>query len=166
LGLGWLAIRPSSNCKDSLHVPRLAKFAREKIQTFAVQHTDETFYGFSIDASLLCLNSVEAFAATLTEYQAKFPGSYQTAEQIDELRRETGDWAYQGFSEFTDEVGFDEYAYSEHYDLGLAGDTDDLLTSAYGRAMDSVLDMLMRDNAFACLKRTDDFFVSRVEHNY
>jgi hypothetical protein len=39
---------------------KMLAFALSAIRKFADEHAAETFYGFSIDASLLCLNSEEA----------------------------------------------------------------------------------------------------------
>ncbi len=54
---------------------------------------------------------------------------YRTPEGILELRMNTGDWAYQGFADLND--GFDDDAYSRHYDLPAWRQK----LSAYGRAM-------------------------------
>ena len=142
-------------------VERLTAFCTEAIRAFAAEHPDETFYGFAIDARLLCLNSVERFEATRADEEEDAGGPLDAAE-VEELRRNTGDWAYQGFARMTPEHGFDEDAYREHYDLP----DDRQPTSAYAVAMDDLVRRLTAGGAFDCLRRTPDFFATRVEHDY
>ena len=54
--------------KSKFDTEKLTEFAINKITEFAKEHPNETFYGFSIDASLLCLNSEEEFEKTLKYY--------------------------------------------------------------------------------------------------
>jgi hypothetical protein len=151
----------------SFDIDGLATFAHAAIASFAKRSYGETFYAFAIDASLLCLNSVEQFEMTLASYQAKFPGRYVSKDVIDYLRMSTGDWKYQGFADFYDEAGFDEAAYQEHYNLGLVVDDNAVLKETeYGKAMNAVLDRLNAMRSFDCLKRTPRFTVTRVEHDY
>jgi hypothetical protein len=77
------------------------------------------------------------------------------------VRYNTGDWKYQGFAELTNENGFDSDAYAEHYDLD-----DEQKTSEYGLAMNALFNLLVARNVFECLKKTDNFTASRVEHVY
>lgn len=49
----------------SFDVGKMREFAKQAIKKFADEHQNETFYAFAIDASLLCLNSVEKYDATL-----------------------------------------------------------------------------------------------------
>src|SRR5260370_19379084 len=88
---------------------------------------------------------------------------YCKAEEIEYLRANTGDWAYQGFAEMTDADGFDEEEYSEHYDMM---DFEKQKTSEYGKAMDAVVKRLLEVCALQCLKTTPDFYATRVEHDY
>ena len=53
----------------AFNIEKLVRFCIEEIEKFSVNHQTETFYGFAIDASLLCLNSVEGTDRTLKEYQ-------------------------------------------------------------------------------------------------
>jgi hypothetical protein len=138
---------------------RLEAFAVRAIADFAAAHPDELFDGFAIDAALLCLSlaaDTEAGRAGLARQ------GDDTPEALEELRRETGDWTYQGFVEMGADHGFDRAAYAAHYDL----DARAQKTSEYGRAMDALLERLRARDAFAPLKRTDDFLVIRVEHGY
>jgi hypothetical protein len=139
----------------------MLRFSVDAIGRFAAAHPDEHFYGFAIDAAMLCLASEETFVVTLAKYQAKFAKYFEPAN-IEALRTNTGDWAYQGFADLNDSNGFDQAAYAEHYDL----DADEQRVSAYGQAMDKLLRELTAIKAFDCLTQTPEFSISRVEHEY
>ncbi|WP_373539796.1 hypothetical protein [Chamaesiphon sp.] len=141
---------------------RMLEFSISAIQEFAINHQEEVFYGFSIDASMLCMNSEEEFARSLASYQSEYPGDYSDAEEIQDLRINTGDWAYQGFVDLRDSGGFDDKAYDEHY----ASSDEVQKSTPYGLVMDKLVTDLITRDAFACLTRTPDFFVNRVEHGY
>ncbi|MFM8474184.1 MAG: hypothetical protein ACKOEO_00100 [Planctomycetaceae bacterium] len=64
---------------------RLFEFCLRAIQAFAHDHQHETFYAFSIDAALLCLNSEEAFAKTLSYYQAKWEREHREVTHWNDL---------------------------------------------------------------------------------
>ena len=147
--------------KSKFDTEKLTEFAISKITGFAKKHPNETFYGFSIDASLLCLNSEEEFQKTLKYYREKF-GGYDTEEQIADLRQNTGDWEYQGFAEFDKNSGFDMEKYNEHYQE----DEEFQPTSDYAKSMDIVVENLKKSGVFDLLKKTENFYVNRVEHNY
>lgn len=138
---------------------RLETFAARAIADFAAAHPEEQFDGFAIDAALLCLSlsaDTEAGRAALER------AGEATQEALEAMRRETGDWSYQGFAELGAEHGFDRVAYAEHYNL----DQDAQKTSAYAQAMDSLLERLRARDAFAGLRGSEDFLVIRVEHGY
>ncbi|MFC0604152.1 DUF4303 domain-containing protein [Winogradskyella pulchriflava] len=147
--------------KSKFDTEKLTEFAISKITEFAKEHPNETFYGFSIDASLLCLNSEEEFKKTLKFYQGKF-GEYDTKERISDLKANTGDWEYQGFAEFDESSGFSMDEYNEHYHE----DEEFQLTSDYAKSMDKVIENLKKSGVFDLLKKTDNFYANRVEHNY
>lgn len=149
-------------------IESLTAYAVEAIADLAREHRHETFYAFAIDADLMCLNSVEAFAATLDRYRTgRFGDRYQREEDVARLRENTGDWAYMGFADFADLPGFDAALYDEHYDMGLDNPADPALRSTpYAIAMDAVIRNLIERDAFAPLRRTPDFTAMRVEHNY
>lgn len=161
-------------------LPGLADFAVAEISRFAAQPRkhevskslvlgapDETFYAFAIDGDLLCLNTLESFAQCLNAYQEWYPDRYHQPEIVEQLRMSTGDWAYQGFARMGRENGFDEELYAKHYDIGFqdAG-SPALQDTEYAVAMDEVLELLKRRNAFVALRKTADFVVCRVEHEY
>ncbi len=199
-------------------VHSLVRFSISEIHRFAVGHPNERFYAFAIDANLLCVNSEEAFARTLQQYQndwdrkarpfeawselsphdisdadyllethveysgldksdktaclavinqdrARFRrggNPYRELENIASLRNNTGDWAYHGFAHMDGAVGFDDEAYSLHYDLS----DEEQSVSAYAKAMDEIVARLIAAGAFDPLRRTPDFYATRVEHTY
>ncbi|PJZ53099.1 DUF4303 domain-containing protein [Leptospira adleri] len=153
-------------------VPKLAEFALSEIEKFSKKQTEETFYSFAIDASLLCLNSLESFKSYLKEYSAKYPKQYDTDEKIEKSKYNPGDWAYQGFASFRnlnleDEEGFrngpfDDDLYDEHYEA----DDETQKNAAYAKAMNEILEILKSKDAFRHLKKTSDFRIMRVEHDY
>ncbi|MEG7759807.1 DUF4303 domain-containing protein, partial [Listeria monocytogenes] len=66
-----------------------------------------TYYAFAFDCNAeyaeinLCVNTEKAFAETLARYQnGKYSENYQTEEEIQELKYNTGDWKYQCFDTF------------------------------------------------------------------
>lgn len=87
---------------------------------------------------------------------------YQNPERIAEFRANTGDWAYQGFAQMSDAVGFDDRAYERHYGMS----DEDQKTSEYGIAMDALVERLRLSDAFDCLQKSAGFYTTRVEHNY
>ncbi|MDO6745521.1 DUF4303 domain-containing protein [Tenacibaculum soleae] len=150
-----------SNNSSKFDTKKLTEFAIKEITKFANEHKQETFYGFSIDAQLLCLNSEEQFEKTLKWYQEK-SGGYDTKEKIDHLKLNTGDWEYQGFAEFEDENGFNYNEYLEHYE----GEEEFQLTSDYAKSMNEVIENLKKSGVFELLNKTDNFYANRIEHNY
>ncbi|MCF6296579.1 MAG: DUF4303 domain-containing protein [Flavobacteriaceae bacterium] len=150
-----------SQQKSKFDTEKLTEFAVKKISEFAKEHPNEIFYGFSIDANLLCLNSEEEFQKSLKYYRKKF-GGYDTDELIADLKENTGDWEYQGFVEFDKNSGFDMEEYNEHYHE----DEDFQLTSDYAKSMDKVVENLKESGVFDLLRKTNDFYANRIEHNY
>ena len=164
-------------------VDGLVRHAREAISSFAEKHRDLLFYGFAIDANLLCLNTVQDFESDLAEYRKRWPTHYESEESILGMKWNTGDWAYQGFAEFNESSGFSEDAYDFHYNyvMGLVMEAceqpgykgygpfeipDGAECTDYARSMDEVIRRLHEERAFDCLQRTSDFRAIRVEHSY
>lgn len=144
----------------SFDVDRLFNYSREKILEFSESHQEETFYGFSIDSNLLCLNSEECFKKELEDFTDQF--GRQTEAEIQELRENTGNCDFQGFTYFRNEDGFDGQACAVHYDMS----AEEQKVSDYGVAMDKLVERLRKSDVFACLKTSPDFYVNRVEHSY
>lgn len=53
-------------------VEKLVINCEAAIDAFAGKHREEHFYAFAIDASMLCLNSIERFESTLKRYQDRW----------------------------------------------------------------------------------------------
>ncbi len=140
---------------------KLTKYIEQQISIFSKEHQNETFYGFAIDANLLCLNSVEKFEETLQNYRQKW-GGYATKDEIQDLKSNTGDWTYQGFAKLSNDEGFDMNSYLEHYHA----DDKDQTNSAYAIAMDSIIKNLKQSDIFSSISTTSDFYICRIEHNY
>ncbi|MGE9212172.1 DUF4303 domain-containing protein, partial [Leptospira interrogans] len=159
------------NHKHGFDVDVLTDFAIQKIKSFAKDHVDETFYGFAIDASYIKINSIEAFEKTLEEYQSKWPNDYNTPEKIQTLKNNIGDWKYT-LADFIEtcnenedgfmEGPFDEELYDKHYNASDLEQKD----SEYTKAMDSILNNLIRQEIFRNLKTSIDFSCLKAEHNY
>lgn len=142
---------------NGFDIEKMLDFVCRALGEFAELHADETFYAFSIDAHLLCLNSTESFADTLDYYQDKYE-DYRAPEEINRLKYHSGDWAYQGFARLSTESGFDFNAY-----LAYLYREDEHGERAYPGAMEQLLARLKQRNAFALLKLTDDFTAFWVE---
>jgi len=147
--------------EKSFNTEKLTAFAIKEISDFAEKHKDETFYGFSIDANLLCMNSIEQFNLTLKHYEKKYDKESNT-KVFENLKNNTGDWKYQGFAEFDDENGFNMIEYNEHYHEN----DDEQLSSEYAKAMNIVIMNLKESQVFSKFNKTENFFINRVEHNY
>lgn len=147
--------------ENKFDTKKLTKFAIDEITKFAKEHQEETFYGFSIDGQLLCLNSEEQFEKKLAFYQEELE-NFNTKEQIAGLKKNPGDWQYQGFAEFEDKNGFDNKMYLKHSE----GEKEYQLTSDYAQSMDKVVANLIESNVFDLLKKSHNFYANRVELNY
>lgn len=141
-------------------------FAVAAIKDFAAKHPHETFYSFAIDANMLCLNSEEQFAETLAKYQKSYPEHYSSDDDVRDLKKNTGDWAYQGFAELDASTGFDADLYDAHYELASSSEEGHAPDSSYAQAMTTLISELGRADAFAPLKRSQDFVATWVDHNY
>ena len=86
---------------------------------------------------------------------------YEDEEQLQMLKENTGDWAYQGFAKMLKKHGFDVDAYDEHYDMDEAMQKK----SDYALAMEQLISRLNESGIFNKVKTTNDFYALRVEHN-
>lgn len=141
----------------NFNVKSLSCFAEAKIQEFAKRHTSEVFYAFAIDDGLLCFNSISEFDKTLKKYQLEYSG-YNKQDEINDLKYNIGDWAYQGFSNLGDAPGYNVRLYNKFYNLGFYGGSDEeLKTTKYYMAMTKVIRTLENRGVFECVQTTDDF---------
>lgn len=82
---------------------QLLEFTIEGVEHFLKEHPELEFYAFAYDCNAeyaevsLCLNTIEDFEETLQRYQQGDTEYYQTIEQINALKFNTGDWKYQCF---------------------------------------------------------------------
>lgn len=92
----------SSEKPDLNHVYRvLLELSVNAIRRFADEHKSERFYAFGFDLNaaygdvLLCANTEAAFEKTAQTYVKR---SGYTADDLTELKKNFGDWHYQGFN--------------------------------------------------------------------
>jgi hypothetical protein len=149
----------------AFEVQKMLRFSATAIAEFARQHEAETFYAFTIDASMLCLNSEECAAVTLKKYQERWE-RYRTPEGIKELRENSGDWEYQGFARLERKFGFDDQLYQVHYDAAAKSSNGHAPDTEYSKAITELVARLLAMDAFSCLKRSSDFKASWVDHDY
>ncbi len=145
-------------------VMKMVDYSVEALIRFSQEHPDETCYVFCLDASLLCLNTLEALEETLKVLERTTQPTYSRAQAIEAMKEDLnpGDWPHQGFADLRDGEGFDMDLYDEHYNAPDSEQTD----SEYAQAMEALLSELHRRKAFDVLRKTDDFRTERVEHNY
>ena len=136
---------------------KMLQFSIAVIQEFAVNHQEEIFYGFSIYASLLCLNSEQQFAKSLARYLSWYPWESSDSEEIQESRIDPGEWAYRGFANLQDSGGFDNKAYEEYCETS----DEERKSTPYALSIDKLVDELILKDAFLIIRRTDNFFVNR-----
>lgn len=135
----------------------MAKFAEQQINEFLNIHNSEVFYAFAIDDGLLCLNSLEEFKDTLKKYQEAHE-RYKRDEEIEDLKYNTGDWAYQGFARLNSSPGYNVSLYKKFYNLGFRGATEqELKSTKYYIAMCKIMKVLEESEAFKRIPRTSDF---------
>ncbi|MBC6297877.1 DUF4303 domain-containing protein [Listeria sp. FSL L7-1517] len=91
----------------NIDIQNIVYFATKGVETFLKENPTLTFYAFAFDCNVeaaeinLCLNTEEAFAETLGAYQSgEYANQYQTVEQIQDVKYNTGDWKYQCFDTF------------------------------------------------------------------
>ena len=82
---------------------QIVAFTEKAVAQFLQQHPDLSFYAFCYDLNMaygeinLSLNTEQAFAETLQNYQTHDPETYRQAEQQLLLKYNSGDWAYACF---------------------------------------------------------------------
>lgn len=127
------------------------------IDQFSATHNDETFYGFSIQFGGLHLNSLEQLDKTIKRYQ-EMDSKYNHPETYDVFKWAVGDWGYKHFISLEDVDGYDQDLWEKYYNLCLDSDDPDLAkTTEYYKAMDELLNLIVKSDSLKKLKRTDDF---------
>ena len=102
--------------------------AKDAIADFGARHNHETFYAFAFDATMLCLDSVEQFAAKMKdpELRRSYLGNRSTPP-IDAGAINPGDFEYQGFVDIGDEFPALRVAYNDYFEGGSTTATRPLL---------------------------------------
>lgn len=150
----------------------LLAFTKTEVSNFLTEHPNEIFYAFAFDCNAeyaevnLCFNTESAFSALLSESQSgKYKASYQTAEQINELKYNTGDWEYQSFSTQyvlgEDELFGDEDDENEDED----GEPNKAITENLLLHFSKVLIEFTKTEEFQKIPKTPDFKVFCIDHD-
>ncbi|MDR7212075.1 DUF4303 domain-containing protein [Flavobacterium piscis] len=129
--------------------------------SFAKKHANQTFYVLAIDAGRLKANSEEKFLSTLKKYQEEYPNSYNTAEKINNLKFNPGDFSFHSIEEEKDEPFID---YSKELDVSfLIRKKDDNRT-----AKDLLFEGLLLNQKYFLteLRVTTDFKIKSPNHIY
>jgi len=151
----------------------LLDLSKSSLASFADEHRDEVFYAFGFDCNadygdvLLCLNTESDFAKTSQEYIAKW--SYGPKE-LAELRRNFGDWKYQGFNceqsvwieawkPHADAI--ERYLFSDE----LAEEDREIFIEDFLLMVCRVLVHLERSGALAKLPKDAGFFTQVMDHD-
>ena len=156
---------PKPKERTEFDVDQMTRASVQAILEFSQKHRDETFYGFAVDANMLCLNSLEAFEKTLQEYSRKYPAYQDDEARQMRLKMNAGDWEYQGFYSLSDSDGFCDPKYQDHYCLA-SDDPSAASTSDYAQAMNALIERLTSSDVFDSINTTDDFAVQWVDHDY
>lgn len=155
----------------------LLAFTKTEVSNFLTEHPNEVFYAFAFDCNAeyaevnLCFNTESAFSSLLDESQSgKYKASYQSEEQINELRYNTGDWEYQSFSThyalsedelFGDEEDQDEDGDDENED----GELNNTITENLLLHFSKTLVEFTRSEEFQKIPKTPDFKVFCIDHD-
>lgn len=142
----------------------LLSLAEKALGAFLDQHPGLRYYCFALDCNAeyaeinLCLNTEEAFSSFLKRYrESPYAGPSSTqADQID-LRYNPGNWDYQCFATF--------YALEEDELARRYGDDDETLLREMMAFNQSLLDLLVRTDAFRRIPKTEDFRVLCIDHD-
>lgn len=97
-----------------------------------------------------CLN----YLNSLRKKEREKGNIYNNPEEIEELRYNTGDWEYFGFSQFNTEVGFDEDLYDDFYNMP----DEEQPNSQYYKSMKEVIKILENSDVFKVLKKSQSGF--------
>lgn len=149
----------------------IVQLSKKYIRKFAEEHKEETFYAFGFDLNveygdvLLCFNANDAFEETSIEYQEKYDYS---KDQLQELRKSTGDWEYQGFNDDFDGWEDDWESWKDKIDqyvidLDDADKEQEFYTQFSEMCCLAILD-LEKQGIFNSIKKTDDFFLLVLDH--
>lgn len=150
---------------------KLLDFTIQGVSKFLKKHPNLSFYAFAYDCNIeyaevnLCFNTEDDFQKTLFEYQnGKYAEYYQTEEDIEDLKYNTGDWEYQCFDTI--------YLYSNE-------EIDEIMNQIpeddYEKLNDFLEDMLLlvsevlmdftKTEVYAQIPKTEDFIAYTIDHD-
>lgn len=150
----------------------LYSLSAKSIRQFASEHPNESFYGFGFDCNseygdvLLCANTEADFQKTAQEYIKKWD---YTEENLADLKKNYGDWKYQGFNvshTHWDEKwrpvssAIEDFVFSEETDEQGAAFLDELM-----RCFTRALLRLEADGIISELKQDEGFVISIFDHD-
>jgi hypothetical protein len=143
---------------------RLLAFTQQAVEQFLTLHPSLTFYAFAYDCNAeyaevnLCFNTEEDFQQTLTHYQSgNYAQYYQSEQQIDELKYNTGDWQYQCFDTL---YVLSEAELSEIYGDNLERQISELMT-----LFSQVLLDFSKTELFEKITKTENFRFICIDHD-
>lgn len=150
---------------------KLLDFTIAGVDKFLQEHPDMDFYAFAYDCNVeyaevnLCFNTEDDFAKTLSGYQkGKYADCYQTKEEIEELKYNTGDWDYQCFDTI--------YLFSnEEIDdiLSEIPEGDDVqLNKFFDEILELISEALVdftKSEVYNNIPKTNDFIAYAIDHD-
>ena len=155
-----------NNIKEELLERRLRWLVAElsnDTEEFLAAHPELKFYSVGLDCNseygtmLLCFNTQEEFEKTLFEYQnGDFADSYQTAEDILDLKFNTGDWEYQDVASYQ--------VFSSDELMAMFGDDIDSLIECMMDFNYKVLRAFVATEVFKIIPKTSDFQPICLDH--
>lgn len=159
---------------DLDHVHRvLLELSVNAIGRFADEHKSERFYAFGFDLNaangdvLLCANTEVAFEKTAQTYVET---SGYTADDLAELKKNFGDWHYQGFNIDYEEweeqwrpisQSIDDYVFADEAD---EEDVDRFLSELI-RACSFVLFEVEKSGVLGQLNKEPGFYIQCIDHD-
>ena len=155
-----------NNIKEELLERRLRWLVAElsnDTEEFLAAHPELKFYSVGLDCNseygtmLLCFNTQEEFEKTLFKYQnGDFADSYQTAEEILDLKFNTGDWEYQDVASYQ--------VFSSDELMAMFGDDIDSLIECMMDFNYKVLRAFVATEGFKIIPKTSDFQPICLDH--
>lgn len=155
-----------NNIKEELLERRLRWLVAElsdDTEEFLSAHPELKFYSVGLDCNseygtmLLCFNTQEEFDKTLFKYQnGDFADSYQTAEEILDLKFNTGDWEYQDVASYQ--------VFSSDELMAMFGDDIDSLIECMMDFNYKVLRAFVATEGFKIIPKTSDFQPICLDH--
>ncbi|MDR2425184.1 MAG: DUF4303 domain-containing protein [Prevotellaceae bacterium] len=156
--------------KDKLK-KQIIEFAVKGVEKFLNENPNLKFYALAFDCNAeyagigLCLNTEESFQNTLKHYQtgdsAKY---YQKAEDIKDLKYNTGDWEYQCFENLD---VFDENELQKIFD-----EMPDDDYQSWNNFVNDLLELFTeslvefsKTETFTKIPKTDNFIVYCIDHD-